>query len=72
MQDFRDTSLAPIRYLCHGGNPYEATPTYGGLPPDASAFFPSTHGNHDVDGALAALPWNLAVCLDDLRAAHVF
>jgi len=34
--------------------------------------FPSTTGNHDVDGALAAFHGTSRCRLDDLRAAHVF
>lgn len=61
MQDFRDTVWLPIRYLFHGGNPYEAATYLRWAPADASAFFLYTPAIMTLVAPLAALPWNLAV-----------
>ena len=61
MQDFRDTVWLPIRYLWHGGNPYDTTTYPLWAPANASGFFLRTPGIMTLMMPLAALPWNAAV-----------
>jgi hypothetical protein len=61
MADFRDTVWLPIRYLWHGGNPYDAATYLQWAPKDAAPFFLYTPGMMTLTMPLAALPWNAAV-----------